>query len=127
MDLLAVLDELRSIAQNGLRYAYDPYDEERYDRILRLVTRCYGETFDVDSEAICERFREELKQTHVTPGVGAQAGIFDSANRILLQQRADTGTWGLPGRWIERTNYRPVRPFEKREKKRDSRSARRDW
>ena len=101
MNLLAVLDELRSVAQNGLRYADDPYDENRYDRILRLVARCYGETFDVDSEAISERFREELTRTHVTPAIGAQAGIFDSANRILLQQRADTGAWCLPGGWIE--------------------------
>ncbi|WP_409025277.1 NUDIX hydrolase N-terminal domain-containing protein [Halalkalicoccus salilacus] len=37
----SLLDELRTNAKNGLRYADDPYDEHRYGRILDLVVECY--------------------------------------------------------------------------------------
>lgn len=67
MNLLALLDELRSIGQNGLRYTDDPHHERRYGRILELVSRYYGETFDVDPTVVSERFCEELKRGHVTP------------------------------------------------------------
>jgi hypothetical protein len=35
-EFLAFLDELRIMAQVGLEYVDDPYDEERYERILEL-------------------------------------------------------------------------------------------
>ncbi|WP_084243695.1 NUDIX hydrolase [Planomicrobium okeanokoites] len=31
----------------------------------------------------------------------AGAFVFDAANRLLLQQRSDTGEWGLPGGFME--------------------------
>lgn len=101
MDLLALFDELRSIGQNGLRYTDEPTHEERYERILELVSRWYGETFDVNPEEVCGRFREELRRSHVTPAVGAQAALFDNVGNVLVQRRADTGAWGLPGGWVE--------------------------
>ena len=50
MDLVKLLDELRIIGQNGLRYAENPYDEARYERILELVCQYYGESLAVPSE-----------------------------------------------------------------------------
>lgn len=95
MDITPLLDELRTLATNGLEYADDPYDEERYERILDLCSQWYGEAADLPSGEVRERFREELG--HVTPKVGAEAAIFDADDRILLQRRADDGTWSLPG------------------------------
>ena len=37
-DILPLLDELQTIARNGLTYATNPYDEERYRRLLELVS-----------------------------------------------------------------------------------------
>ena len=37
-DLFSLLDELRVMAQVGLRYADDPYNVERYERTLALVS-----------------------------------------------------------------------------------------
>lgn len=93
-DFLALLDELRIMAQVGLEYADDPYDEERYERIMILVSEWYGRSFDLPSEAVRERFAEEVG--YVTPKVSADAAIFDSEGRILLQKRVDDGTWCLP-------------------------------
>lgn len=56
--VMALLDELRIIAENGLEYADDPYDEERYDRILELVERYYGRTFDLPDDRVLRDCRE---------------------------------------------------------------------
>lgn len=95
MDLLALLDELRIIGQNGKRYADDPHDEERYERILELVAEWYGHAVDLPPAEVRSRFAEEVG--HVTPKVGGEAAVFDEEGRLLVQLRADDGTWGLPG------------------------------
>lgn len=99
MDALRLFDELRIIAKNGLEYADDPYDRERYERILELASEGYGEALDLPPEDVRSRFTEELG--HVTPKVGADAAVFDDDGAILLQRRADDGLWGLPGGWVE--------------------------
>ena len=38
MNPLALLDELRTIARNGLTYAQNEYDLERYERLLELTS-----------------------------------------------------------------------------------------
>lgn len=98
-DALALLDELRILAQNGLEYAEDPYDEERYERILDLACREYADLTDLSPDAVRERFAEELG--HVTPKVGSGAAVFDDEGRILLVRRSDDGTWCLPCGFVD--------------------------
>lgn len=99
MELLELLDELRIIGQNGARYADNPYDEERYERLLDLVAEYYGESLDVPPSDVRERFADELG--HITPKVGAEAAVFDSDGDVLLMLRADTNDWCLPCGWVE--------------------------
>lgn len=96
---LAFLDEVQSIGRNGLAYATDPFDRERYERLVQLAARHYGDTLHLPPEEIRRRWSRELG--HVTPKLGAEAAIFDPAGRILLLRRADDGRWGLPGGWLE--------------------------
>ena len=96
---MRLLDELRILGRNGAKYADNPYDEERYERILELVSQYYGEALDVPSDEVRDRFSEELG--HVTPKVGAEAGILDADGDILLMRRADDGTWCLPSGWVD--------------------------
>jgi len=39
MDIFALLDEIQTIARNGLFYTAGPYDHERYERLLALAVR----------------------------------------------------------------------------------------
>jgi hypothetical protein len=34
MNVLSLLDELQTIARNGLAHTTNPYDKERYERLL---------------------------------------------------------------------------------------------
>lgn len=97
-EFLALLDELRIMAKVGLRYADDPYDEERYERMLELVSEWYWKSIDLPPEEVRDRFAAEVG--YVTPKVSADAAVFDDG-RILLQRRTDDGTWCLPGGYTE--------------------------
>lgn len=66
--MLALLDELRILAQNGLEYADEHYDEEPYERILELTSAYYGEAVDLLPDTVRERFAADLG--HVTPEGG---------------------------------------------------------
>ena len=98
-NLFSLLDELRVMAQVGLRYADDPYNVERYERILALVSEWYGRSVSLPAEEVRERFAREVG--YVTAKVSANAAVFDEAGRPLLQLRANDGFWGLPGGFTE--------------------------
>lgn len=96
---LDLLDEIRAIAQLGLNYSRDPYDRERYERLMKLASQQYSEMTGLPAGVIRERFARELG--YITPKIGVQGALFDSADRILLEQRKDDGLWGLPAGWVE--------------------------
>jgi ADP-ribose pyrophosphatase YjhB (NUDIX family) len=99
MDILPLLDEIQTIARNGLNFTANPYDRERYERLFELVTTYYGQALDLPPPDVRRRLVGELG--YLTPKVGAHAAVFDSAHRILLVRRADDGRWCLPCGWIE--------------------------
>src|SRR5258705_7538214 len=99
MNIAALLDELRSIAQLGLNYSKDPYDRERYERLMRLAVTEYKTITGLTEDEIGERFRQEIG--YVTPKVGCAAGIFNEQGEALLVKRSDDGLWGLPAGFCE--------------------------
>lgn len=99
MDILSLLDELQTIARNGLNFTTNPYDQERYARLLALVAKFYGEILNLPAADVRQRFVAELG--YITPKVGAEAAIFDREGRILLVRRSDDGLWCLPCGWVE--------------------------
>ena len=105
MDVLSLLDTLQAIARNGLTYASNPYDRERYERLMELATHAYGELFAMPAEDIKARLLSEMGC--VTPKVGADAAIFNADGEILLMERADGSGWCLPCGWVEQ-NERPI-------------------
>jgi len=97
--LLRLLEEMRRIAQLGLNYTTDPYDRERYLRLLELASGQYSELTGLPVGDIMDRFRAELG--HITPKVGVDAAILDDQGRLLLVRRADDNLWCLPCGWAE--------------------------
>jgi len=106
MDTFSLLDEIQTIARNGLYYTSSLYDRERYERLMKLTTQTFSELLEAPAEEIRARFLNELG--YITPKVGADAAIFDESGRILLMERADGSGWCLPCGWIE-PNEKPVK------------------
>lgn len=98
MDILSLLEEIQIIARNGLNYSENPYDLERYQRLLELATYTYSGMFSLPNDEIMQRFAAEIG--YITPKVGADAAIFDEQGQILLMQRADDQKWCLPCGWV---------------------------
>ena len=99
MDLLSLLDEIQTIARNGLNFTPNPYDRERYERLLQMAATYYGRALDLPPAAARERLVGELG--YITPKVGAHAAVFDAGGQILLVRRTDDGRWCLPCGWVE--------------------------
>lgn len=105
MDIFSLLDEIQTIARNGLHFASGTYDRERYERLMRLTTQAYSELLAVPNANIRARFLREIG--YITPKVGADAAIFNTGGEILLMERADGSGWCLPCGWVE-PNEKPV-------------------
>jgi ADP-ribose pyrophosphatase YjhB (NUDIX family) len=99
MDILPLLDELQTIARTGLNFTESPYDRERYERLLQLTVKYYGQALDLPPADVRARLAQELG--YITPKVGAEAAIFDEEGRILLVRRSDDQRWCLPCGWVD--------------------------
>ncbi len=69
MDIFPLLEEIQMLARNGLHYAQNFYDRERYERLLTLVSQYYGQTLDLPPETVKAQFSAELG--HITLRLGA--------------------------------------------------------
>ncbi|MEM7028503.1 MAG: NUDIX hydrolase N-terminal domain-containing protein [Chloroflexota bacterium] len=105
MDIFPLLNEIQAIARNGLHYTTNPYDQERYNRLLTLAIQSYSDLLEISGNEIAARFLAELGQ--ITPKVGSDAAIFNEADEILLMERADGTGWCLPCGWVE-PNEKPI-------------------
>jgi 8-oxo-dGTP pyrophosphatase MutT (NUDIX family) len=98
-DVLALLDEVRSIARTGLHFTESPYDRERYERLLEIAASAYADLVRLPEGVVLERFRAELG--YVTTKVGADGAVIDDDERVLVARRSDDGTWGLVAGWVD--------------------------
>ena len=92
---LGMLEEIRAIAQLGLHYTEDPYDRERYERLLTLVAGKYDDLGGFAEGATIDWFRTRLSAAN--PVVGLDAAIFSPDGRLLLMRRSDDLRWCVPG------------------------------
>jgi ADP-ribose pyrophosphatase YjhB (NUDIX family) len=90
---------VRAIARTGLHYSTDPFDRERYQRLLDLAMREYAERTDLAEPAVRSRFAAEVG--YQTARVGCDGAVFDPHDRLLLVKRADDQKWGLIAGWVE--------------------------
>jgi ADP-ribose pyrophosphatase YjhB (NUDIX family) len=99
LDVFALLDEVQAIARTGLHFSEDPFDRERYTKLLDTAQRQYAAHTTVDDSVIRARFDAEIG--YVTAKVGVDAAVFDDQDRILLARRVDDDKWGLIAGWVD--------------------------
>jgi 8-oxo-dGTP pyrophosphatase MutT (NUDIX family) len=97
--ILSALHRLKSIALEGLRFSQNPYDIDRYTRLLEVTASGYAELLAVESAQMLEQLRSQIGV--VTPKLGADAAVPDELGQILLLNRSDGRGWCLPCGWVD--------------------------
>lgn len=89
-------DELRALAEEGLRYSDgEPYHRERYERLRHSAAAVFALPDERDVDDVEKSVFSQL--THRAPIPCGDAAIVDGENRLLLIQRADDRLWAMPG------------------------------
>lgn len=99
VSLFALLDHIRSIALEGLKYGGNEYDKVRYQRLLDIVSQQYGEQLALEPTELINTFRTQIGIN--TPKVGVDVITIDQRGYFLTLKRADDATWCLPGGWMD--------------------------
>ncbi len=90
---------LAALAQDGLTYAADDYDLDRY----QLAGRLAAELLSVLSGRGADELAAELGRDsgYATPKIDVRGVIFDVQERVLLMRERTDGRWSLPGGWAD--------------------------
>ena len=90
--------EIQSLAQTGLFYARNHFEEERAQRLLEISAIIVSEYAEISATEAMVAFTAQ--PGYVTPKVDVRAAVFDS-NKLLLVREALDGGWALPGGWAD--------------------------
>jgi len=89
---------LQAIAQNGLTFAQDPYDVERYEAVRVIVAEMLAAGTDLEMPIIRNLLTHDTG--YATPKVDVRGVVFRQDKLLLVREVADGG-WTLPGGWAD--------------------------
>jgi ADP-ribose pyrophosphatase YjhB (NUDIX family) len=96
---LELARRFQALAQTGLAYCKDPYDQVRYEEIRRLAAEMLATGSELtDTAPILNLLTGEIG--YATPKNDVRAAVFDQARILLVRERTD-GLWALPGGWAD--------------------------
>lgn len=89
---------LAALAQTGLYYASNPFDQARYQQIIDIAAEMLAAVDDGEVQAMRRLLTHE--DGYITPKVDVRGAVFRDG-RILLVREAADGLWTLPGGWAD--------------------------
>jgi len=89
---------LQAVAQNGLEYAANPFDVERYEAVRLVAAEIMAAGAGVAVEPVLDLFSREAG--YATPKVDVRGVVFQNDAILLVKERADNA-WTLPGGWAD--------------------------
>lgn len=89
--------ELQALAQAGLYYSKDPFDQERFQRIRDISAEMMAHKTALPLETVKDLFCGETG--YQTPKLDTRAAVFQEGKILLVQE--EDGRWSLPGGWAD--------------------------
>jgi ADP-ribose pyrophosphatase YjhB (NUDIX family) len=95
---LAWVRRLTAIAQNGLTFAANHFDRERYEELRAIAAAMLAQIGDAPIERVLGLLAGE--SGYMTPKVDVRGLIFEG-DRVLLVREILDGHWTAPGGWAD--------------------------
>jgi ADP-ribose pyrophosphatase YjhB (NUDIX family) len=90
---------VQAIAQTGLAFTRDHYDQQRYEELLAIAAEMMAAGAGIpDSQKVLDLFREE--RGYATPKIEVRGAVLHDGQVLLVRER-DDGGWTLPGGWAD--------------------------
>src|ERR1700744_5207569 len=89
---------LQAIAQNGLTFARDVYDIERYTEIRQIAAEMLAAGSGLAPHVVNGILGRD--DGYATPKVDVRGVVFREDKLLLVRERSD-GKWTLPGGWAD--------------------------
>ncbi len=89
---------LQTLAQNGLAYTENPFDQERFQSLRDIAAEIAGTYSDTDFEHMRDLFAAEVG--YATPKVAVRGAVFRDDSLLFVRERHDN-LWAIPGGWAD--------------------------
>src|SRR5262245_15023835 len=89
---------LQAISQNGLAYAGNEFDIERYHAVRQIAAEMMAAGSDTKLHRVLNLFAREVG--YATPKVDVRGVVFRGDALLLVLEREDN-RWTLPGGWAD--------------------------
>ena len=96
---LQITIKLAAIAQDGLVFAADDYDIDRYQKVSALAAELMAAVSGRDAAELAIEIGRD--SGYATPKIDVRGVIFDEHDRVLLMRERTDGRWSLPGGWAD--------------------------
>jgi ADP-ribose pyrophosphatase YjhB (NUDIX family) len=95
---LGLVQRIQALAQDGLTYAHNPFDLERYHALQSAAAHLMAEYSSQEFEKIDGLFAAQ--SGYATPKLDCRGVVFRGDNLLLVKELVDGG-WTLPGGWVD--------------------------
>lgn len=109
-ELLMLAKRIQAIAENGLHYSENDYDQDRYGDLEDISTRMIALVTNLSHETI--KVATPEKNGYRTPKIDVRSVIFNDRDEILMVKERVDSCWSLPGGWCD-VGYSPTEVAEK--------------
>lgn len=90
---------LAALAQDGLTFAANDYESDRYDKVAGLAAELLAAVSGRDPAGLAVELGRD--SGYATPKVDVRGACFDADERVLLMRERSDGLWSLPGGWAD--------------------------
>jgi ADP-ribose pyrophosphatase YjhB (NUDIX family) len=90
--------EIQALAQSGLAYSSNEYEQLRYQRLTEIAAQMVEAHTDLAGEEVLESL--SMQPGYATPKVDVRGAAVREGRILLVQERSD-GCWCMPGGWAD--------------------------
>ncbi len=98
-ELLEDIKRLKAIAEVGLLYSANPYDNERYLELQEISFKLLSTVSGHEAETLKASF--PMLKDYATAKVDIRGLVLSPDQKILLVKESADGKWALPGGWAD--------------------------